>query len=69
MGALNTKIMFRKKAISDFEKEALVSATHYNQGYQNAFKEDSSVFKKYTGICTNVYDAAHRFGIKEPFKV
>jgi len=69
VGALNSKILFRKKAICDYANEAIPSAIHFNPDYNIAFQKNHNVFKKFTGICTNVYDAAHRFGIDKPFKV
>eukprot|EP00347_Sterkiella_histriomuscorum_P019446 403341600 len=69
VGTLNSKILFRKKAICDFANEAIPSAIHINNDYKSALNHDNQLFKKYTGICTNVYDAAHRFGIDKPFKV
>ena len=59
----------RKKAICDFSNEARVTALHINNDYNGSWKKNSDIFKKYTNICTNVYDVAHMFGIEKPFKV
>ncbi len=69
VGTLNSKILFRKKAICDFSNEAIPTALHINPDFNNAYNSDNRIFKKYTGMCTNVFDAAHRFGIDKPFKV
>ena len=69
VGTLNSKILFRKKSICDFSNEALPRALHINKDYNSAIDLNPSIFKKYTNICSNVYDAAHRFGIDKPFKV
>jgi len=69
VGTLNSKILFRKKAVCDFSNEAMPNALHINNDYNSAIGKDIQIFKKYTGICSNVYDSAHRFGIDKPFRV
>jgi hypothetical protein len=66
---LNSKILFRKKAICDYANEAIPVAIHINKEYTSALGENNEIFKKNTGICSHVYDAAHKFGIDKPFKV
>lgn len=41
MGTLNSKILFRKKAICDFSNEAMPNALHYNSDYNSAINKDS----------------------------
>ncbi|CDW90990.1 UNKNOWN [Stylonychia lemnae] len=69
VGTLNSKILFRKKAVCDFANEAIPQAIHINNDYNSAFLKEPGLFKKYTGMCVNTYDSAHRFGIDKPFKV
>jgi len=69
VGTLNSKILFRKKAVCDFANEAIPNAIHINPDYNSSISKDPGIFRKYTGLCTNTYDAAHRFGIDKPFKV
>lgn len=37
---------------------------HQNNEYMNAYQTDNKVFRKYTGLCTNICDSAHRIGVK-----
>lgn len=69
VGTLNSKILFRKKAICEYSNEGRLQALHLNHDYLSSLREASSIFKKNNNICSNVYDAAHRFGIDKPFKV
>jgi len=69
VGTLNSKILFRKKAVCDFSNEAIPNAIHINNDYNSSITKDPVIFRKYTGMYTNTYDAAHRFGIDKPFKL
>jgi hypothetical protein len=69
VGTLNSKILFRKKAVCEYSDEARPYALHLNNDYISSLRESPSIFKKNNNICSNVYDAAHRFGIDKPFKV
>lgn len=40
VGTLNSKILFRKKAVCDFSNEAIPNAIHINNDYNSAITKD-----------------------------
>ena len=42
---------------------------NWNTDYQAAWKENPNIFKRQNGIFTHLYNAAHRFGETEVFRI
>ncbi len=59
--------MNKKKGITDYANETSLFAVHINKEYSNAYNQDHRIFRRFNGICSNLYDSAHRLAVKNPF--
>ena len=58
----------RKKGITEI-RDLDKGGMNWNADYQAAWKENHNVFKRQNGIFTHLYNAAHRFGETEVFRI
>ena len=57
-----------KKGIGEYGDLMRITAINHNVDHNNAYKENSKVFRRHNGVFTYLYDSAHRFGENKPFK-
>ena len=65
---MDRNIHHRRKGISEYSDLTKTFSTNFNKNYSRLLTENPYRFHKYTGIFSEMYDAAHRNGnIIEPF--
>jgi len=43
---LNSKLLYRRKSLTDYAHESALSALHHKNDYLNAYQSDPNIFKK-----------------------
>lgn len=69
MKVLDKKMASKRKGVGEFSDLTRLFSPNYYDKYEHAIKDNKHIFKKFNGIFSQLYDAAHKNGdIIVPFR-
>lgn len=69
MGMMDKKVANRKKGLCEFDDITNPYSSNFDSHYAGCIQKYPNIFKNYTGIFSNMYDAARKNGnLSVPFR-